>query len=192
MPGVLCEGVWRLKALRGPILSVFIFHSAMGTASSIPIPIRATDPKTQSSWSLNWSCWSVKNASFTEQLQGAYLNSKHCVPALLKLFFFYFWFSKLQKGLFFIQFRLTFFSNHKIPKSGFLSLIVYSATVYLNQMIQVSALPFVVLTVFFIHLVHPWCALFALLALSYSPLTIKKQSITSFESKSQNTSWLVC
>lgn len=88
--------------------------------SSIPIPIRATDLKTQSSWSLNWSCWSVKNASFTEQLQGAYLNSKHYVPALLKLFFFFnFWFSKLQKGLFFIQFRLNFFSYHKIQKSFF-------------------------------------------------------------------------
>lgn len=88
MPGVLCEGAWRLKVLRGPILTVVISHSAVGTASSIPIPIRATDPKTQGSWSLNWSCCSVKNASFTEQLQRAYLNSKHFVPALLKLFYF--------------------------------------------------------------------------------------------------------
>lgn len=188
MPGVLCEGAWRLKALRGPILSVFISHSAMGTASRIPIPIRAIHPKTQSSWSLNWSCWSVKNASFTEQLQGAYLNSKHYVPALLKLFLFFlflnFWFSKLQKGLFFIQFRLNFFSNHKIPKSGFLPLIVCGVTGCLNQTIEVSALPFVVLMVFFIHLVHPCCALFALLALSYSSFTIKKQSILPFESES--------
>lgn len=159
MPGVLCEGAWRLKALRCPVLAVFISHSAMGTASRIPVPIRATDPKTQSSWSVNWSCWSVKNASFTEWLQGAYLNSKHCVLALLKLFspffFFNFQFSKLQKDFFFIQFRLNFFSNHKIPKSGFFSVIASSVTGYLNETIEVSALPFAVLIVFFIHLVHP-------------------------------------
>lgn len=156
MAGVLCEGAWRLKVLRCPVLAVFISHSAMGTASRIPVPIRATDPKTQSSWSLNWSCWTVKNASFTERLQGAYLNSKHCVLALLNFFFFFnFQFSELQKDLFFIQFRLNFFSNHKIPKSGFFPVIASSVTDYLNETIEVSALTFVVLIVFFIHLVHP-------------------------------------
>lgn len=70
-------------------------HSAVGTAQSISIPIRATDLKTQSSWSLNLSCWPVKNASFTEQLQGAHLNSEQYVSALLKLFFLFFFFKFL-------------------------------------------------------------------------------------------------
>lgn len=147
MPGVFCQGAWRLEVLRGQILSVFASHSAVGSAWSILVPIRATDYKIQSSWSLNWSCWPVKNASFTEQLQGAHLNSEQYVAALLKLFSFFFLnFDSAnceRVGFFFsIQFIPNVFANHKTPKSEFVFLLIVSSViVYLNQMIELSALP---------------------------------------------------
>lgn len=126
---VFCQGAWRLEVLRGPILPLLASHSAARAAWSISIPIRATDPKTQSSWSLNWSCWPVKNASLTEQLQGAHLNSEQYVLELLKLFSL-FW-KKEKKfdsanckrvGFFFHPSyhlrKLKVFSNYKTPKSG--------------------------------------------------------------------------
>lgn len=105
------------------------------------------------------------------------------MPALFKLFFLFSIFDSVNcKRVRFFPHpsyhlrKLNVFSNDKTSKSRFIFLLIASSvTVYLNQMIELSVLPFGTLTFSFTNLIYPWCALFAFLDPSYSPFSIKKE-----------------